>query len=289
LEKDSDRQSAVATVGELTSSFEHGVAMGTAVARHPTGMIWGLGTIKTSEAVTGMGAAPLAIAETFVDAIIKLELDSSRDIVARHGTTRHVVYPDGRAGSTFTHEFFPYDVPAADAIRFAQSLAGRSLHLISPMGKRIRTEMGIYEMAGYEQVGEWTLMIRPLTERISELGDERAALIEDAATEDRVVSTILATGESQHLTRSGHAAYPAIGQRWILDGREPASFGRMVLLGITRTWVTWRPCPRIVAAATPPRSCAAFWTTRSRPARRPASSPPRRWRMVCTSGSDSGT
>lgn len=74
-------------------------------------------------------------------------------------------------------------------------------------------------------------MIRPLTECISELGDERAALIADAATEDRVVSAILSTGESQHPTRSGHAANPAIRQRWIMDGGAPASFGRMVLLG----------------------------------------------------------
>ena len=73
-----------------------------------------------------MGVAPLAVADTFVDAIIKLELDPSRDIVARHGTTRYFVYPEGRAGSTFTHEFFPNDVPAADAIQFAHSLAGHS-------------------------------------------------------------------------------------------------------------------------------------------------------------------
>jgi GNAT superfamily N-acetyltransferase len=194
-------------------------------------MIRGLGTIRTGEAAIRMDAAELAIADTFVDAIIKLELDSSRDIVARHETTRYFVYPEGRAGSTFTHEFFPYDVPAADAIRFAKSLAGRSPHLISPMGERIRTETEIYQAAGYEQVAAWTLMIRPLTERVSQLVDERVALIEDAATEDRVVSAILATGESQHPTRSGHAADPAIRQRWILDGGEPASFGRMVLLG----------------------------------------------------------
>jgi GNAT superfamily N-acetyltransferase len=194
-------------------------------------MICGLDTIGTGEAAIRMGAAELAIADTFVDAIIKLELDQSRDIVARHGTTRYVVYPDGRADSGFTHEFFPFDVPAADAIRFTQSLAGHSPHLISPMGERIRTETGIYEAAGYEQVAAWALMIRPLTERVSQSGDDRVALIEDAATEDRVVSAILATGESQHPTRSGHAADPAIRQRWILDGGEPASFGRIVLLG----------------------------------------------------------
>jgi len=85
LVKNAAHQSTVATAAELTSSFEHDVAMGTAVARHPTGMICGLGTIRTSEAVTRMGAASLAIADTFVDAIIKLELDPSRDMVARHG------------------------------------------------------------------------------------------------------------------------------------------------------------------------------------------------------------
>jgi len=74
-------------------------------------------------------------------------------------------------------------------------------------------------------------MVRPLTQRVSQLGDERAVLIEDVATEDRVVSAILATGGSEHPTRSGHVADPAVRQRWISDGGEPASFGRMVLLG----------------------------------------------------------
>jgi GNAT superfamily N-acetyltransferase len=178
-----------------------------------------------------LDAASLAIADTFVDAIIKLELDRSRDIVARQGTTRYFVYPDGREGSTFRHEFFPYNVPADEAIQFAQSLAADSPHLISPMGQRIHAETGIYEAAGYEHVGEWTLMIRSLTQRVAQLGDERAVLIEDAATEDRVVSAILATGGSEHPTRSGHVADPAIRQRWISDGGEPASFGRIVLLG----------------------------------------------------------
>src|SRR5215207_2356503 len=58
-------------------------------------------------------AARIAIADTFVDAIIRLELDHSRDMVGRYGSTRYFVYPNGRAGcSMFTHEFFPYDVPA---------------------------------------------------------------------------------------------------------------------------------------------------------------------------------
>ena len=90
----------------------------------------------------------LAIADTFVDAIIKLELDHSRDILARHGTTRYFDYPDGRADSSPTHEVFPYDVPADDAIQLAQSLVAHSLHLISPMGQRIHAETGIYEARG---------------------------------------------------------------------------------------------------------------------------------------------
>ena len=177
------------------------------------------------------GPAPRAIADTFVDAIIKLELDRSRDIVGRHETTRYVVYPDGRAGSAFTHEFFPYDVPAAAAIQFAQSLAPHSPHLFSPMGERIHAETGIYEAAGYERLGEWTLMVRPLRDRVSQEGDQRAVLIEDAASEELVVSAILAAGESGHPTKSGHVGDPTIRQRWISDGGEPASFGRLVLLG----------------------------------------------------------
>jgi ribosomal protein S18 acetylase RimI-like enzyme len=177
------------------------------------------------------GAERLAIADTFVDAIARLELDLSRDLVARHGATRYFIYPDGRADSTLTHEFFPYDTPASEAIQFAQSLAPHSPHMLSPIGGRICDETGIYEAADYERVGVWTLMIRSLTHEVSQLGDERAVLIEDAATEDRVLSVILATGESEHPTRSGHVADPTIRQRWISHDGEPASFGRMVLLG----------------------------------------------------------
>jgi GNAT superfamily N-acetyltransferase len=177
------------------------------------------------------GAERLAIADTFVDAIVRLELDLSRHMVTRHGATRYFIYPDGRAGSTLTHEFFPYDEPANEAIQLAQSLAPHSPHMLSPMGERIRDEMGVYEAAGYERVAEWTLMVRPLTHEVSQPNDERALLIEDGVTEDRVVSAILATGESEHPTRSGHVADPTIRQRWISDSGEPASFGRMVLLG----------------------------------------------------------
>jgi GNAT superfamily N-acetyltransferase len=190
-----------------------------------------LGATTVWEAANMTSAERLAIADTFLDAIVRLELDLSRDMVARHGATRYFIYPGARAGSTLTHEFFPYDVPASDAIQFAQSLAPHSPHMLSPMGERIWDEMGIYEAAGYDRVGVWTLMVRPLTHEVSQSGDERAVLIEDAATEDRVVSAILAIGQSEHPTRSGHVADPTIRQRWISDDGEPASFGRMVLLG----------------------------------------------------------
>lgn len=194
-------------------------------------MIRGLATTRTREAATMTDAAILAIVDTFVDAIIKLELNLSRDVVARHETTRYFVYPNGRAGSSLTHEFFPYDVPANEAIQFAQSLAPHSPHMLSPMGERIWEETGIYETAGYERLGAWTLMVRPLRHGVSQAGDKRAMLIQDAATEDRVVSAILAIGGSEHPTSSGHVDDPTIRQRWISDGGEPASFGRMVLLG----------------------------------------------------------
>src|SRR5215212_9977513 len=122
--------------------------------------------------------------------------------------------------------FFPYDVPADDAIQLPHSP-----HLVSPMGEGICSEAGIYEATGYEQVGEWTLMVRPLTQHVSQLGDDRAALIQDAAKEDRVVSEILATGASEHSTRSGDVADLSVRQHWVSGGGEPASFGRIVLLG----------------------------------------------------------
>src|ERR687894_435070 len=168
---------------ELNSRFGHNLVVGWANSRRSTAMICHLAMTRTGEAAMMMGAARLAIADTFVDAIIRLELDQSRDMVARYGSTRYFVYPNGRAGSTFTHEFFPYDVPAHEAIQFAQALASHSPHMLSPMAERIRDETSIYEAAGYERVAEWTLMVRPLTHEVSQSGDERAMLIGDAATE----------------------------------------------------------------------------------------------------------
>jgi hypothetical protein len=69
-------------------------------------MIAGPGTMSIGEATTKFDASSLAIADTLVDAIIELELDHSRDIVARHGRTRYFVYPDDRADSTLAHECF---------------------------------------------------------------------------------------------------------------------------------------------------------------------------------------
>jgi hypothetical protein len=48
-------------------------------------MICELGSIRIREAATMLDVAPLAIADTFVNAIIKLELDHARDLVARLG------------------------------------------------------------------------------------------------------------------------------------------------------------------------------------------------------------
>ena len=69
-------------------------------------MIAGPGTMSIGEAATRFDASSLAIADTFVDAIIKLELDHSRDIVARHDRTRYFVYSDGRADSMLAQDSF---------------------------------------------------------------------------------------------------------------------------------------------------------------------------------------
>jgi len=75
------------------------------------------------------------------------------------------------------------------------------------------------------------MMSRPLTGRLSEPADDRAILIDDAATETRVMTAMLAGGGSGHPTRAGHAGHPAIRQRVIEEDGVPASFGRLVILG----------------------------------------------------------
>jgi ribosomal protein S18 acetylase RimI-like enzyme len=170
-----------------------------------------------------------AIVDAFVDAIAVLELDPARSTAARHEDVRYFVHPDGREGTPVTHEFFPHDVPAAEAIRFARSVAGDAPHMISPLGAR--DEAAAYAAAGYARTGAWTVMARPLETAFSLPGDERARAIADAATEERVLRAVLPGGGTGHPLRGGLASHPAVRQRWVEDGGEPAAVGRLVLVG----------------------------------------------------------
>jgi GNAT superfamily N-acetyltransferase len=176
-------------------------------------------------------ATPGAIVDAFVDAIATLELDPGRTTIARHESTRYFVYHDGREGTAVTHEFFPYDVPAEEAIGLARRIAGTAPHLISAVGARVHAEAATYEAHGYRRTGAWTMMARPLAIRLAQPGDERVCEIIDAETEERVLRAVLPDGGTGHPTRGGHAGNPVIRQCWIADGGEPAAFGRLVLLG----------------------------------------------------------
>jgi GNAT superfamily N-acetyltransferase len=176
-------------------------------------------------------ATPAAIADAFVDAIAVLELDPTRTTTACHEGIRYFVYHDGREGSAFTREFFPYDTSANEAIGHARAIAGNSAHLITPLGARIQRETAIYEAHGYRRTGDWSVMARSLPEPLAAPGDERVRSIVDATTEARVLRAVLPDGGTGHPARGGHTANFAIRQRWVEDGGEPAAFGRLVLLG----------------------------------------------------------
>jgi GNAT superfamily N-acetyltransferase len=172
-----------------------------------------------------------AIADVFVDAIARLELDPARTTTTRHAGVRYFLHPDGREGSAITHEFFPYALPAEEAIRLARSLAQDAPHLITPLGGRIEADAATYENCGYRRTNSWTVMTHPLTHPLTQPGDERVLAITDPETEARVMRAVLPDGGTGHPTRTGHAADAAIRQRWIEDGGEPAAFGRLVQLG----------------------------------------------------------
>jgi GNAT superfamily N-acetyltransferase len=172
-----------------------------------------------------------AIVDAFVAAISHLELDPTHTTVDRHETIWYFVHPHGREGSTFTHEFFPYDVPATEMIETARSISGGSPHLITSLGERITREAEIYHAHGYERTGSWTVMTRPLTTPLAQPGDERALAIADATTEERVLRAVLPDGGTGHPTTGGRVANLAVRQRWIEDGGEPTAMGRLVLCG----------------------------------------------------------
>jgi GNAT superfamily N-acetyltransferase len=174
---------------------------------------------------------PEAVANVFIDAIAMLELDPARTTISCHEGICYFVHHDGREGTAFTHEFFPIDRPADEAIGLAGAIAGKRAHLITPLGPRIQRETAIYEARGYRRTGEWTVMARALTEPLAVPGDERAQTIFDAMTEARVLRAVLPDGGTGHPTRGGHVGNPSIRQRWVEDGGEPVAFGRVVVPG----------------------------------------------------------
>ena len=171
--------------------------------------------------------------DVFVDAIAKLELDPAHATATRHGKIRYFIHPHGLGGSAVTHEFFPYDVPADEAIRIAHACSHGSPHLIFPLGARVRGEREIYEAAGYEHTAEWTVMARSLVAPLAQPGDEQVRVITDTETEDRVLRAVVPDGGTGHPTRCDLAGDPAVRQGWIEDGGEAAAFGRLVVLGET--------------------------------------------------------
>jgi ribosomal protein S18 acetylase RimI-like enzyme len=95
----------------------------------------------------------------------------------------------------------------------------------------VRGESDVYEAAGYARTAEWAVMTHPLASPFSQPGDERVRTIADAATEDRVLRAVLPDGGTGHPLRGGLSGNPAVRQRWVEDGGEPAAIGRLVLLG----------------------------------------------------------
>ncbi len=172
-----------------------------------------------------------SVADTFIDAIALLELDHRHDRVEEWKGVRYFHYPNGRAGSSFSNEFFPLEVPAIDTIRLASSIAGESPHLVIPIGESYRAEKPTFETAGYVQTNEWMLMSSPLDKRWFQSGDERAQLVEELTTEAGIIAAMEEEGGSGHPTKAGLAGNPRVRQRWIEEDGQPASFGRLVLNG----------------------------------------------------------
>lgn len=170
-----------------------------------------------------------SVADTFIDAIALLELDHRHDRVEVRNGVRYFHYPNGRAGSSFSNEFFPIEIPSIDFVPLARSIAGESSHLLIPIGEQNRSEIPTYETAGYILTNEWVLMSSPLNKRWFQSGDERARLVEDLTTEAGIIAAMEEEGGSGHPTKAGLAGNPRVRQRWIEEDGQPASFGRLVL------------------------------------------------------------
>jgi GNAT superfamily N-acetyltransferase len=171
------------------------------------------------------------LADTFIDAIARFELNPQIDSIETYGTTRSTVFPNGRAGTSLTREIFLFDLGAEEALGQARAIAANSPHMLTLFGERVRDDLAIYEANGYEPNGEWIIMVRPSSAPVSLPGDERALRIEDKAIEDRVIAAIFEHGGTEHPVGTGHFADPAVFQYWMPVDGVPASFGRMVMLG----------------------------------------------------------
>ena len=173
----------------------------------------------------------LAAIDAFVEALRHVEIDPATDRVGRAGGTPYLAYPNGRAGETYTHEFFPLDLPAAEALALAREVSGGAPHLICHAGARARAEEAACLAAGYRRSNEWTMMLRPLDAPLARPGDERARPVTDPVTEARAFAAVRDLVSAGHPARDGHTANPAVRQRWVEDAGEPAAFGRLVLTG----------------------------------------------------------
>lgn len=179
----------------------------------------------------GPDGANCATAEIFVDAIARLELDPTTSYATRCEGIRCFVHPHGREGSPFTHEFFPHDVPANEAMCIARAITGGAPHLIFPMGERVHGDTAEYVAAGYTHTTGWTVMTRTLGPTLVQPGDARVRAITDAETESRVLHGVLPDGGTGHPLRGGLVGDSTIRQCWVEDKGDPAAFGRIVILG----------------------------------------------------------
>lgn len=170
-------------------------------------------------------------ANLFFDVIMKLETDPVVDSANMRDGVRFISFGAGRDGAAFTHEFFPVERDAGAMIELAREIAGEGPHLLDTIGYGSAADASIYTAAGYTKYATWTLMAMPLAGPYARPGDGPTLIVSDPATEARVLTGVLASGEQDHPERGGFVGDPAIRQRWIEIDGDVAAFGRTVMLG----------------------------------------------------------
>jgi GNAT superfamily N-acetyltransferase len=176
-----------------------------------------------------LDAAQRASADVIVDFFELLDLDPEVDEIVYEEGFRYHRHPNGRLGSDILLDIFAFGLPAEESITRAQALSAGMPHWIEPFGAVDDDELQRYAAQGYQALGEWFVMRRPLLERPPN-GTIPVELVVDAETEAMLAALQNAREDVGHRVRLGQYADARFIHCWVSVDGIPAAIGQTVIV-----------------------------------------------------------